>query len=64
MEFTALLLSALPARGETTNVRIAQQTGIAFLEFNVMKHQGLIQKHAAALDPGLVVVREMTATRE
>ena len=29
-----------------------------------MKHQGLIEKHAAALGPGLVVVREMAATGE
>lgn len=56
MGLTALLLCALPARGETTKVRIAQQTGVAFLEFNLMKHQGLIEKHAAAHGPGLLVV--------
>ena len=50
------VLSALPARAETNEVRIAQQTSIAFLQFNVMKHQGLIEKHAAALGvPGVKV---------
>ena len=43
------LLLAMPARAETNEVRIAQQTSIAFLQFNVMKHQGLIEKHAKAL---------------
>lgn len=51
-----LLLCALPARAETTELRIAQQTSIAFLQFNVMKHQNLIEKHAAALGvPGVKV---------
>jgi NitT/TauT family transport system substrate-binding protein len=51
-----LMLCALPARAETNEVRIAQQTSIAFLQFNVMKHQGLIEKHAAALGvPGVKV---------
>lgn len=45
---TAMLL-ALPAHAETNEVRIAQQTSTAFLQFNVMKHQRLIEKHAAAL---------------
>ena len=48
MGLIALLLCALPAYAETTDVRIAQQTGIAFLQFNVVKHQGPIEKHAAA----------------
>ena len=56
MGLMALLLCALPAYAETTDVRIAQQTSIAFLQFNVMKHQGLIEKHAAALGvPGVKV---------
>jgi NitT/TauT family transport system substrate-binding protein len=44
-----LLIAAMPVRAETNEVRIAQQTSIAFLQFNVMKHQGLIEKHAKAL---------------
>ena len=56
MGLLALLFGALPAMAETTEVRIAQQTSIAFLQFNVMKHQGLIEKHAAALGvPGVKV---------
>ena len=44
------------ARAETGEVRIAQQTSAAFLQFNVMKHLGLIEKHAAALGvPGVKV---------
>lgn len=56
MGLMALLLCALPAYAETTDVRIAQQTSIAFLQFNVMKHQWPIEKHAAALGvPGVKV---------
>ena len=43
-----LLLLAPAAYAETNEVRIAQQTSMAFLQFNVMKHQNLIEKHAAA----------------
>ena len=60
MGLLALLFGALPAMAETTEVRIAQQTSIAFLQFNVMKHQGLIEKHAAAL--GLPDVKATFAT--
>ena len=50
------MLFAVSAHAETTEVRIAQQTSTAFLQFNVMKHQGLIEKHAAALGvPGVKV---------
>ena len=53
MKFLLLALTCLAiatgARAETNELRIAQQTSIAFLQFNVMKHQDLIQKHAAKL---------------
>ena len=56
---TALLCAALwiaPARAEVSELRIAQQTSVAFLQFNVMKHQKLVEKHAAALGvPNLTV---------
>lgn len=42
-------LCGCPAWAEVTEVRIAQQTSIAFLQFNVMKHRNLLEKHAAAL---------------
>ena len=55
----AILLSifAIPAaRAEVAEIRIAQQTSVAFLQFNVMKHRGLLEQHAAALGfPGLKV---------
>ena len=47
-----LLFSALfapAAHAEVAELRIAQQTSVAFLQFNAMKHQGLVEKHAAAL---------------
>jgi NitT/TauT family transport system substrate-binding protein len=56
---TALLCLALwivPARAEVSELRIAQQTSVAFLQFNVMKHQRLVEKHAAAFGvPNLTV---------
>ena len=42
-------LCVAPARAEVSELRIAQQTSVAFLQFNVMKHQKLVEKHAAAL---------------
>ena len=52
----ALSLLSSPSHAEVTELRIAQQTSVAFLQFNVMKHQGLLEKHAAALGvPGLKV---------
>ena len=38
-----------PAWADVSEIRIAQQTSIAFLQFNVMKHRGMLEKHAAAL---------------
>ncbi len=49
MQLFGFLLFATAAMAEVNEVRIAQQTSIAFLQFNVMKHQSLIEKHAAAL---------------
>lgn len=45
--FTALL--ALPAQAQVPEVRFAQQFSMGYLQFNVMKHQHLLEKHAAAL---------------
>jgi NitT/TauT family transport system substrate-binding protein len=53
--FAGLLAAALPlvatsaARAETTEVRFAQQFAFTYLQINVMKHQQLVEKHAAAL---------------
>ncbi len=43
------MLAAPRARAEVSEIRFAQQFSLAFLQFNVMKHQQLLEKHAAAL---------------
>ncbi len=43
------LAAAAPARAEVTEVRFAQQFAFTYMQLNVMKHQNLVQKHAAAL---------------
>jgi NitT/TauT family transport system substrate-binding protein len=46
-----LLLTGIgAARAEVPDVRIARQYSMGYLQFNVMDHEKLIQKHAAALD--------------
>jgi NitT/TauT family transport system substrate-binding protein len=45
----ALLSVASAARAETPEVRIARQFSMGYLQFNVIEHEHLIQKHAAAL---------------
>ena len=40
--------AALPARAETSIVRIAVQPGMTYLVTNVMQHRQLLEKHAAA----------------
>ena len=50
---TLLTAAALPlvrpARAATTEIRFARQFSMGYLQFNVMEHFGLVQKHAAAL---------------
>ena len=43
------LLAAAPSKAEVPEVRFAQQFSMGYLQFNVMNHLGLLQKHAAAL---------------
>jgi NitT/TauT family transport system substrate-binding protein len=45
----ALFLVTGATRAEVNEVRFAQQFSLAFLQFNVMKQQQLLEKHAAAL---------------
>jgi len=47
----AMLATLLPfsARAEVPEVRIARQFSMGYLQFNVIDHEHLIQKHAAAL---------------
>src|SRR3978361_57910 len=42
-------LGAVGARAEVPEVRIARQFSMGYLQFNVIEHEHLIQKHAAAL---------------
>jgi len=41
-----------PASAETGNLRIAQQYGIGYLPFHIIKHRQLIEKHAKAAGLG------------
>lgn len=44
-----LLLTAFGALADTPSVRFAQQQSIGYLQFNVLKHQHLLEKRAAEL---------------
>jgi NitT/TauT family transport system substrate-binding protein len=55
--FAFLLLGSRLAQADVTEVRVAQQFGISYLPFHVMKHENLIEKEAAKLGlPNLKVV--------
>jgi NitT/TauT family transport system substrate-binding protein len=45
----AAILTFAPAHAEVAEVRFAQQFSMGYLQFDVMKHQNLLAKHAAAL---------------
>jgi NitT/TauT family transport system substrate-binding protein len=45
----ALAASALPGAASAQQVRIARQFSMGYLQFNVMEHEKLLEKHAAAL---------------
>jgi len=42
-------LAAVPAAAQVPEIRLARQFSMGYLQFNVMEHQGLIEKHARAL---------------
>jgi NitT/TauT family transport system substrate-binding protein len=46
--FTVVLVCG-PVKAEVPEVRFAQQFSMGYLQFDVMRHQDLLQKHAAAL---------------
>src|SRR3954465_1545683 len=63
--FTAILLTAalaplLAGAASAQEVRIARQFSMGYLQFNVMEHEKLLEKHAAAL--GLKDVKITWAT--
>jgi len=41
--------ATVPARAEAPEIRLARQYSMGYLQFNVMEHEKLIEKHAAAL---------------
>ena len=45
----ALVALAPPAAAETHEIRLAKQFSMGYVQFNVLDHQKLIEKHAAAL---------------
>src|SRR5262245_44504393 len=45
----AALLALAPLGADAQEVRIARQFSMGYLQFNVMEHDKLLEKHAAAL---------------
>jgi NitT/TauT family transport system substrate-binding protein len=45
----AALLAAAPAWAQVPEIRLARQYSMGYLQFNVMEHEKLIEKHARAL---------------
>ena len=41
--------ATLPAKAETPEIRFARQFSMGYLQFNVMEHEKLVEKHARAL---------------
>ena len=54
----AWLLIAMPV--SAAEIRLARQFSMGYLQFNVMEHQQLIQKHARALGLSDVAVSWLT----
>jgi NitT/TauT family transport system substrate-binding protein len=56
----AALAATPPAAAQTPEIRLARQFSMGYLQFNVMEHQQLIEKHAAALGLPQVKVTWLT----
>jgi NitT/TauT family transport system substrate-binding protein len=54
------LAAAMPAAAEVTEVKVAKQFSIGYLQLNVMEHQKLIEKHAQADGLGDIKVSWLT----
>jgi NitT/TauT family transport system substrate-binding protein len=52
--------TALPAAAQVPEIRLARQFSMGYLQFNVMEHQALIEKHARALGLPQVKVSWLT----
>jgi NitT/TauT family transport system substrate-binding protein len=58
----AALAAATPAAAEVDDLVLARQYGIGYLQFMVMEHEKLIEKHAKALGLGDIKVSWKTVT--
>src|ERR1043166_9402491 len=56
----AAAFAAVPLAAQAQEIRIARQFSMGYLQFNVMEHEKLLEKHAAAL--GLKDVKIVWAT--
>ena len=52
----AMLGAAAQASGEASEIRLAKQFSMGYVQFNVLEHENLIEKHARALGLGDVKV--------
>src|SRR4051794_19107554 len=53
---TAVILTVMPARAEVSEIRLAKQFSMGYVQFNILEHRGLIEQHAKALGLGDVKV--------
>jgi len=49
MAAMAAALACMPATAQVPEIRLARQYSMGYLQFNVMEHQALIEKHARVL---------------
>src|SRR6266540_1734439 len=52
----SVLCSSLQARAEATTLRVAKQFGLGYMQFMVMQHQKMIEKHAKVAGLGDITV--------
>ena len=55
-----LIAAAAPAGAQVPEIRLARQFSMGYLQFNVMEHERLIEKHARALGLPQVAVSWVT----
>jgi NitT/TauT family transport system substrate-binding protein len=58
--FGIAALTARPGRAATTEIRFARQFSMGYLQFNVMEHHNLVERHAKALGLDGVAVSWVT----
>ena len=49
-------LTTVPVRAEVSEIRLAKQFSMGYVQFNILEHRGLIEQHAEALGLGDVKV--------